>query len=316
MEPIVDAEDQIESGQLYRHSKRENWGIAVFLWERDEKRAFRFADGEVRIFKKGFYELMVPAKPPGDGTAAKLLATVDAGDKKLEILPSVGDQLMFMLSEYPRGFIGEAWTKKHRGRGRRLKRHRDAAITEARELLEPKAIAALHEAEDHAEVLARWIKVLAGTDLVPSSHIKKLEAIAAEAQAGLSETLVALAQKPRQEGALRRLQAALVSAHGPATSWQVLTATLSLLDPVHHVCVRPSVFATQGAIVVAGFRAPARANEAGYQRYLEVARLVQVELAELGHSPTDMFDVYDFVWTTLRPAARAELTESDGEATN
>jgi hypothetical protein len=67
------------------------------------------------------------------------------------------------------------------------------------------------------------------------------------------------------------------------------------------------VFATQGKIVLPRFTPPKRASEAGYQRYLDIARHVQEELAELGHPPIDNLDLHDFVWTTLRPASREEL---------
>ncbi|NVB37984.1 hypothetical protein G6O69_09080 [Pseudenhygromyxa sp. WMMC2535] len=301
MEASVEVEEpEVAEDQFYRHSKRESWGVAVFLWERDEKRAFRFADGEVRVFKKGFYELMVPTEAPGDGSAAQLRAQVNnAGSKKA--LPSVGDQLVFLLANYPKGFTGEAWLEKHRGEGRRLKRHRDPAIAEARELLAHDTLAQLADAGDHEEIMRRWIDVLAGTDLAPSSHLAKLKSMPASADT--SAALVEVTRDPGQDGALRRLQVALVGARGPATSWQVLTGTLALLAPVTHLCVRPSVFSTQGSIVIPNFKAPSRPNEASYQRYLEVARLVTEELTELGHAPADMFDLYDFAWVTLRPAA-------------
>jgi hypothetical protein len=50
----IDTRESPNEDALYRHKKREEWGVAVFLWERDGKRAFRFADGETRVFKQGF----------------------------------------------------------------------------------------------------------------------------------------------------------------------------------------------------------------------------------------------------------------------
>lgn len=306
MDVALETASPDEQDLLYRHTKREKWGVAVFLWERDEKRAFRFSDGEVRVFKKGFYELMVPAKPPGDGSAAKLRAQVKAaaGGKKVEILPTVGDQLLLLLKDYPKGFVGEPWRKKHRGSGRRLKRHRDPAVAEAKELLDVETLQKSHDAGDYAANLERLIKLLAGTDLVPSAHVKKLQTT--QPTEDLSAALIETAKDP-ENATVRRLQAALVGARGPANSWQVLTAPLALLAPQRHICIRPSVFAYQGKIVMPRFTPPKRANEASYQRYLDVARHVEDELAALGHSPVDMLDLYDFVWTTLRPGAREEL---------
>ena len=304
MEAAVDDDAPPDENALYRHTKRDEWGVAVFMWERDGKRCFRFSDGEVRTFKEGFYKLMVPTAAPADGSADKLRAQVLAGSKKIEIVPTVGDQLVLLLRDYPKGFAGDAWRSKHRGGGRRLKRHRDAAITEARKLLAPSELAELHEAGDYAGVLARLADVLRNTDLVPGPHVKKIEST--KPNADVSGALVAMARDP-ERATLRGLQAGFVSAAGPANSWQVLTAPLTLLAPDAHLCVRPSVFGEQGKIVQPRFNPPSRASEANYQRYLEIARSVRNELTELGHPPADLLDVYDFTWTTLRPAAREEL---------
>lgn len=296
----------VDTDALYRHQKRAEWGVAVFLWERDDKRAFRFADGETRVFKQGFYELMVPAANPGDGSADELRAKVraSASGKKEEIIPTVGDQLVLLLKEYPKGFTGPTWAKAHRGSGRRLKRHRDPSVAQARELLGAPELREAHEAGDYQPALRALIDLLAATDLVPSAHVKKLEE--AKPTRDLSALLIRFADDP-ERGTVRELQAGLVGAQGPATSWQVLTAPLALLAPHKHLCVHPSAFAAQGAIVMPRFTAPKRAGETGYQRYLEVARMVEDELVALGHAPTDLLDLHDFVWTTLRPAAREEL---------
>ncbi len=307
MDIVAEADpSEPSSDLLYRHTKRENWGVAVFMWERDEKRAFHFADGEIRVFKKGFYQLMVETIPPGDGSADRLRAQVRASisGKKIEILPTVGDQLVLLLRDYPKGFIGGPWHKMHRGEGRRLKRHRDPAIAEAKKLLDPVALEKAHAAGTYNEALIRFTEVLKNTDLVPSAHVKKLQAT--QPTKDLSLALLETAKDPAK-ASLRRLQAALVGAKGPATSWQVLTAPLTLLSPRNHICVRPSVFAIQGKVVLPRFNPPKRPSQAGYQRYVDVARAVEEELQALGHAPVDMLDIHDFVWTTLRPAAQEEL---------
>lgn len=296
----------VDADALYRHKKRAEWGVAVFLWERDDKRAFRFTDGETRVFKQGFYELMVPAQNPGDGSADELRAKVraSASGKKEEIIPTVGDQLMLLLKDYPKGFEGPTWAKAHRGGGRRLKRHRDPSVAQARELLGAAELREAHEAGDYQPALRALIELLTGTDLVPSAHVKKLEE--AKPTQDLSAVLIRFADDP-EAATIRELQAALVGAQGPATSWQILTAPLALLAPHKHMCVHPTVFAAQGSIVMPHFTAPKRASEAAYQRYLEVARMVEDELVALGHAPRDLLDLHDFVWTTLRPSAREEL---------
>lgn len=308
MESKVDQEETVNTpnpNQLYRHRKREEWGVGIFLWERDDKRAFRFADGEVRVFKQGFYDLMVPAVAPADGSADKLRAELEANrNGQAEIIPTVGDQLVLMLGDFPKGFAGPRWLDRHRGRGRRLKRHRDAAVRQARELLAPGRIAKLDEAGEHVAVLDALIEVLSDTDLVPSAHIKALRVTKPTAE--LSAAIRALAEDP-EKYSLTQLQVALANAGGPATSWQVLTAPAALLAPDKQLCVRPNVLAQQGKIVTPHFSAPKRPSAAGYARYLEVARHVDEELGELGYPPLDMLDLHDFMAMTLRPGAREQL---------
>lgn len=306
MDPTINGEqhpDNPDLGSLYRHAKREEWGVAVFLWERDDKRAYQFADGEVRVFKQGFYELMVPAIAPADGSADGLRALLDGGQQK-EIIPSVGDQLVLLLTDFPKGFVGDNWLDQHRGKGRRLKRHRDAAIAQARELLAPGRISKLDEARDYTAVLESLADVLAATDLVPASHAKGLAA--AKPTRELSAAIRRLAEDP-ERWSMTDLQVALIGAQGPAASWQVLTAPAALLAPDLHLCVRPSALTIQAKFVKLRFQAPKRPSAAGYERYLEIARLVDEELGELGYPPNDLLDVHDFIVTTLRPGAREQL---------
>jgi hypothetical protein len=294
---------------LYRHEKREQWGVALFVWERDGKRAFRFADGEVRVFKKGFYEMMIPAATPSDGSADELRALILSGGsgKKGEVLPSVADQLALFLAEYPGGFAGDTWQEAHRGRhvegSRRLKRHRDLAIAEAREQLAHERIAELTSAGNHTGIRDVLVDLLAATDLVPGAQINALRETRPTRE--LSLAVQAIARDP-ENATFKALQIALVTAQGPANSWPILTAPLSLLAPHKHICVRPNALLTQGKIVMLRFTAP-KLTEAGYQRYLEVVRFVQDELAQRGHAPGDMLDLHDFMAITLRPGARAEL---------
>jgi hypothetical protein len=294
---------------LYRHEKREQWGVALFVWERDGKRAFRFADGEVRVFKKGFYEMMIPAPTPSDGSADELRALVLSGGsgKKNEIIPSVADQLVLFLAEYPDGFAGDAWHDGHRGQHvegtRRLKRHRNPALTDARQQLSYTGITELVSASNHTGVRDALVEVLAATDLVPGAQVNTLRETRPSRE--LSLAIQAITRDP-ERASIKALQAALITAQGPASSWQILTAPLSLLAPQEHICVRPNAMMSQGKIVMLRFTAP-KLTEAGYQRYLDIAKFVQRELTQLGHAPHDMLDLHDFMAVTLRPGARAEL---------
>ena len=129
--------------QLYRHQNRKHWGVAAFLWEQDGKRGYQFSDGKMRVFKQGFYHLFETAEAPGDGSAkaVRRLARLARADGVTEStrLPTLRDQILLFRRSYPKGFFGEAWMAKYRGVGvrkqlKRLKRHRDPAISDAHRL--------------------------------------------------------------------------------------------------------------------------------------------------------------------------------------
>ena len=67
--------DPTATPQLFRHCKREDWGLAVLLWEREGKRGYRFEGGHERTFKEGYYHLFESASAVGDA-AEKLLASL------------------------------------------------------------------------------------------------------------------------------------------------------------------------------------------------------------------------------------------------
>jgi hypothetical protein len=253
--------------------------------------------------------MMIPAATPSDGSADELRALILSGGsgKKGEVIPSVGDQLVLFLAEYPGGFTGDTWQDAHRGQhiegARRLKRHRDLAIAEAREQLAHERISEFTSAGNHTGIRDALVEVLAATDLVPGAQINALRETRPTRE--LSLAVQEITRDP-ENATFGKLQTALVTAQGPANSWQILTAPLSLLAPHKHICVRPNALLTQGKIVMLRFTAP-KITEAGYQRYLEVVRFVQDELSELGHPPGDMLDLHDFMAITLRPGARAEL---------
>ena len=49
---------------LYAHSKRPRWGFAILAWEGREQRRYQFQDGQLRTFKRGYYELLEEVEDP------------------------------------------------------------------------------------------------------------------------------------------------------------------------------------------------------------------------------------------------------------
>jgi hypothetical protein len=303
---------------LYRHSKRTEWGLAALVWEREGKRGYQFEDGKLRVFKDGFYGLFETVHDASDSatrTMGRLTrrAKVD-GVKAGKRLPSLRDQVALFLELYPRGFADPKWISDHRERdGRALKRHRAPVLELAARRLGRDALADGIEREAWAEVRDRVVEVLRKTDLVPKKHVDQLAAM--EPTEELAWSIYELLHGDTAgDHRIVRFKRELARQSGPAGSWPLLAALRGLTEPNEHTCIRPSVFAVQAKMVMPAFKPPKSPTPMGYARYLQVARLVRDELTRQGHAPRDLLDVYDFIWTTLRPAAREDLERAGREA--
>lgn len=322
-EPSAPASTSNESSlpPLYQHSVRTEWGLAILAWERDGKRAYQFEDGKLRIFKKGYYELLEEVdRSVGDASAvvADLNRQLGRSENRIEreeagvegkALLSFEDQCEIFTRLYPGGFQGDTWLSDVRGKdaGRRLKRHRDAAIADAQAKLSVEELDRMIGAEDYAAVCSTLAKVFSGTDLVSSKRAKSLGTLPPDKQ-----KMIALALRDLLYGEeeyvmrFRRWSRSLRTSLGKI-SWQLATVPSALITPDQHVCVRPSAFREQAAWMAPRLDIEARPNAEVYQRLLDMALAVAGKLGERGLAPRDLIDVYDFMWTTLRPASRKVL---------
>lgn len=299
--------DPTQAATLFQHRKRPQWGLAVVVWEQEGKRGYQFADGQIRVIKEGFYNLLEPATAPGDGTGRSVVRMARrraGGDDAL--LPSVRHQALFMQSQFAEGFDDPAWYKHHRGEGRRLKRHRKAALDDAAAKWSMAAMNGYLEAADYAGIMNAAVEVLSKTDLVSPKHVKALAALAPSEQ--LARSFVNLVHDHDGARAVGAFAEALAKAGGPATSWPLVTAPRALMVPHEDLCVRPSVMKLQGRILMPGFKASSKPNARDYANYRKVARALRSELDksfDLG--ARDLLDIYDFVWVTLRPGSREDV---------
>lgn len=296
--------------RLFRHSKRPHWGVAALVWERDEKRGYQFSDGKLRVFKQGFYGLFESAVAPGDGSAkaVRRLARLAMSEHVTEAtrLPTLRDQIELFRIEYPGGFEGKAWQTKHRGiEGRkRLKRFRDPAIVDAAKLGVAELDATI-AAQDWVGVHTRLGDVASATDLVPSAQLRKLTKL--RPSKNLAVALRNWLHTEADQATKDRHFNAFVRELGDAASWQLATAVAALVHPDSYTCVRTSAYLLQGKMLLSEFSVARRPNSRDYRRLCHVAETVRRELQEAGLPPADLLDVYDFMWLTLRPAARDAL---------
>lgn len=313
------------TGELLRHRKRPEWGAAICAWIRRERQAFQFEDGKLRIFPKSHVHLLDPVDRSPEETMKTVRALraacglnmarrkLDRGD---EIQLSFDQQLVLFKHIYREGFAGDAWQKEHRGvdAPRKLKRHRDHVVELAAEKLSEEGLKELIEAERYETAIERLIEVADATDLVTKRHITPLKNMPwSEAQRVAEALFDLLYGEQSLRHRVDNFSAALFRATGKSPTWPMVTVPLALRWPASHVCVRPSTFREQAKTAGDGLQLDRRFNAQHYQRVLAMAQDVADRLSAAGYAPTDMLDIHDFIWVTLRPAARDKLEEiTDG----
>ncbi|MCH9683925.1 MAG: hypothetical protein K0V04_21005 [Deltaproteobacteria bacterium] len=285
------------------------------VWEREDKRGFRFEDGNERTFKDGYYELLEPVPATGEAAAVLARLAVQVAQHQVEATgvpagPSLTELVAVFREQYADGFNDPQWAARHRGEGsrRRVKRHRNAAVEHAATALSREALDAALAAKDAAGVLQRFVEVMAATDLVTSKQLDSLRK--APATLALAQAMRDLVHEPDPDGT--RFDAVLkllVGSPGGRPCWQLLSGMRALVDPRQDVCIRPSVFFAAMQTVNRGRGKKASPTGPAYERLVGVARQLRDRLVGLGEAPRDMFDVYDFIWDTCRPAAGGVLTE-------
>jgi hypothetical protein len=307
------------SDQLYRHSRKPQWGLAVLAWERNGRRAFQFEDGRMRKIRKGYYDLLEPVEDP-EGTLEgvreglrKRLTTARGGTSRpsaLEPVCSFQQQVDLFTKLYPGGFQDTAWIKEKRGSvdGSSLKRHREPAVAAAREALDPDRAGSLLEGDGHTKVAESIFDVLADTDLVPLSHVKLLRRLEPEETSEFAEVSFALAhgEAPFEDRFRAHLEF-LTSVLGGRPSWRVATALPALLHPTEEVPVRRSAFVRQAGSIAPTGTYSRKPRVPSYRSFRRMSRQVRTRLQEMGHEPADFLDVHDFIWTTLRKSALDHL---------
>lgn len=320
----------IFSQAIFQHKSRPEWGRAIVAWERGNRRGYQFEDGAMRTFKQGYYHLFqaVSGSPEltklamGLRRRAIVEANASSGRTTTKKNPprTFGEQLTIFQRLFEAGFAGEAWTKKYRGtEGRkRLKRYRNSAIADARETLARAPMEALLESGDFAGVLAAAVRVLSATDLTTKKQLSAIRDVQEVHVENVARALVQLLHGEDDfELRFERWLRALLAANGEV-GWTVTTVLPALMEPEQHICIRPSVFRRQVEATSSTEGWPSTPSALRYARLQTIARGLGETLQGAGFEPRDLFDVYDFVSVTRRPAAGKHLkndtgTDSDGE---
>ena len=305
---------------IYEHDTRSDWGNAILAWESGNKRGYQFEDGELRVFKQGWFERLREVDLP----MGKAVATMARLSRRLGIEPTVqaasGDamsfdeQLRVFEHLHAGGFDGDAWSADIRGAGkpRRLKRHRDAAIADGRKRLSAGNLASFIVADAFDECLGVIVDVLGATNLVAKAQLAALEGAAATSTRELVLRVRDLLWGAESYGVrFERFIATVALATGKSPSWQLATALSALVHPDEHVYVRPTAARAQTAWMAPRLRFARQPSASDYTRLCRMIHAVRAELEQAGYTPRDLFDATDFMWTTLRPSARKLLANAN-----
>ena len=94
---------------------------------------------------------------------------------------------------------------------------------------------------------------------------------------------------------------------GCSVSWLLATALPALVKPQEHMCIRASAFSHQLAWLAPRVQLSKEPGGRMYARVREVALSLRAALEARELAPRDLLDVHDFIWETLRPAARKRI---------
>jgi len=310
---------------LYIHSKRPEWGLAIIARAGRQKNRYLFQDGRMRAFPAKFCHFMTPADKPLDvatRVAAQLSSQLDGHsfeNPPVSKAPpradrvTLDDQLKIFLKLYPGGFFDHDYIKTVRGFEKRRKRHREPSIEDARSTLSFDRLQAMIEADDYIGVMAAVRAVIDATSLCSTRDKSVLDDLPNDMLADFAVTVRDLLHDEALFfDRFTRLMAVLDHDRSGRVTWPLATVLPALIRPDKHVVVKPSVFRKQAEWMAPRLPYNKLPNAGLYERFRTMAESVGQKLVEAGHPPRDMFDVYDFIWSTLRPKALKLLDEIDG----
>lgn len=314
--------------RLFRHSRRPEWGVGLWVREEPTRRRLRFKDGTLRTFKRGFYHLLkavdvdrvdVDAEFESIAGQHELLAMEErAASARLSNPPmmSFPQQIQVFQALYPGGLQGDAYVHAHRRPAsprQTRKSHSELVAERAKEALGRARLGALMDSGSWDLIHEDAVAILAKTSLVSlSATVRPLKALDAEQRAAFAQALGQLLYGEERYGQrFGRWLRALRDDCGMKVRWPLATIFQALLFPKRHVCVRHKVFDMQARSLRPGTAMLRHPTPAGYRRALQVAKATRRALQEAGQPERDFLDVSAFIWETLRPKAKAVLADLD-----
>ena len=306
---------------LVRHTKKREWGRALLLWRREEKCAYQFEDGNMRVFAERFCDLLQPSVQPDPVLRQRLTDRAIADGHVLARTkspggrafsgprPTLDDQISVFGVLFEDGFLGAAWrdATRCREKGKALKRHLDPAIERAQMELGLDVLR-MHIESGHAQkVVDILVDVVGSTSLATKTQLDSIRKLRADDALAHAFIDFFYDVPGHVRGPLDQLRMALARHHLKNVPWTVLTAARALVHPKEHVFVRPSAFREQAKLLLPSFKLPSVPTPNAYSRCLEMAVGIRNHLVESGLHPRDLFDVAEFIRVTLSRSNKDEL---------
>ncbi len=314
-DPIQLHDPKADVPALFQHSLREEWGLGIVTSRESDRVHLQFQDGFPRSFKKGYYHLFDAVDRRLDVT----LGIVDAlqgmlGTKKKKTrrvrTVSLSEQIAYFGELYSQGFVDTEYLSRHRGDERKkpLKRHRDGLIATAKAELGKARLQRFLQRGEPRAVFDSAGKVVSSTDIIKLSERKLFLAMSPKHHAAFANALFALLHS--RASFVRRfdeLVVALERGMGKTPSWELATIFMAALRPDKFTVIRMNTHSRQAEYMAPGLRLTDHPMGIFYERLQQMSVSVQEALEEHGFEPTDFFDVFEFMWQTLRPAAQKKM---------
>ncbi len=304
---------------IVQHIRRPQWGMATLVEEGDGRKVYHFTDGKVRTFREEYCGLL-EAVELSEERRSEVMTTLSrsvrpasrrhtSGQGPAPLMP-FSDQLKIFQMLYPGGFQDPKYLSEVRGRdsSRNRKRFRDPVVKLAAQNLGQEVLEKLLEEDRHTEIITRLVNTFARTDMVQLTRdVKPLRTVPLEHHPAVAQALVDLLYGDKAiNERLLTWRNTLMSA-GLSASWPSLTAPLMLVHPHEHICVRQSIFAAQARLLASGRNLSTSAHPSDYLWVCKMVEALVEKLNASGLKPEDRLDVFEFIWSTLRPAGRKLL---------
>lgn len=320
MQPSTSTPAQPAITPLVRHTKKQEWGRALLLWRREEKRAYQFEDGSMRVFAERFCSMLQPALHPDPVLRARLQEQAVAGGhvgtgtggskgKARGPMPTIADQISVFGTLFDGGFAGTAWRNACRASGTKktLKRHLDPAVERAQVELSEDKLRAHVDAGTPRAIVDVILSIVGSTSLATKTQLAAVGSLEVDAALGIAFVEFLYDVQGGARGPLDRLRIELARLGLKKVPWTVLTAAKALLHPDTHLYVRPTPVREQAKLIMPGFKMSTVPTPDAYARCLEMAVGVRNELRAAGLAPRDLLDVAEFMRVTLAKNQRDEL---------